>query len=75
MHTSPRCRSSLRLLLLVVVWATEPLAATAEPARPNILLVMVDDMGYSDIGCYSGEIRTPTLDSLAATGYLAFTAP
>lgn len=36
--------------------------------RPNILLVMVDDMGYSDIGCYGGEIRTPTIDRLAAEG-------
>ncbi|MFP4292205.1 MAG: arylsulfatase [Cyclobacteriaceae bacterium] len=36
--------------------------------RPNILLIMADDMGYSDIGCYGGEIRTPNLDSLAANG-------
>ena len=35
---------------------------------PNILLVMNDDMGYSDIGCYGGEVRTPNLDRLAARG-------
>lgn len=35
---------------------------------PNILLIMADDMGYSDIGCYGGEIRTPHLDSLAENG-------
>jgi len=37
-------------------------------ARPNIIVIMSDDMGYSDIGCYGGEIRTPTLDRLAAGG-------
>ena len=41
-------------------------------ARPDIVLVMVDDMGFSDIGCYGGEVRTPTLDRLAANG-LRFT--
>lgn len=35
---------------------------------PNILLIMADDMGYSDIGCYGGEIRTPHLDRLAESG-------
>ncbi|MGK0483960.1 MAG: arylsulfatase A-like enzyme [Planctomycetota bacterium] len=36
--------------------------------RPHIVLVMADDMGYTDIGCYGSEIRTPTLDRLAADG-------
>lgn len=41
-------------------------------AKPNIIVMMADDMGYSDIGCYGGEIRTPNLDGLASNG-LRFT--
>lgn len=36
--------------------------------KPNILFILADDMGYSDIGCYGGEIDTPNIDSLAANG-------
>jgi arylsulfatase A-like enzyme len=49
--------------------AATTLTAAAQPAkRPNIILIMADDMGYSDIGCYGGEIATPNLDSLAKSG-------
>ncbi|MET0683407.1 MAG: arylsulfatase [Casimicrobiaceae bacterium] len=37
-------------------------------ARPNVVLVLVDDMGFSDIGCYGGEIHTPNIDRLARAG-------
>ncbi|MBM3787057.1 MAG: arylsulfatase [Acidobacteria bacterium] len=49
-----------------------PLAANAAPARPNVVVILVDDMGFSDIGCYGGEIPTPNIDRLAAAG-LRFT--
>jgi arylsulfatase A-like enzyme len=46
-----------------------PSAAPAQtPDRPNIVLIMCDDMGYSDLGCYGGEIATPNIDRLAEEG-------
>jgi arylsulfatase A-like enzyme len=48
------------------------LCTPALAERPNIILIMADDMGYSDIGCYGGEIPTPNIDGLASGG-LRFT--
>ncbi len=56
-----------RFLLLLVF----PLAVFAAD-KPNIIVILVDDMGFSDIGCYGSEIPTPNLDKLAAEG-LRFT--
>lgn len=36
--------------------------------RPNFLIVLADDLGFSDVGCYGGEIRTPNIDRLAQAG-------
>ena len=44
----------------------------AVDSNPNLILIMVDDMGYSDIGCYGGEVDTPNIDMLAENG-LRFT--
>src|SRR5690348_8688277 len=54
--------------------ATVPLwqAAGAAARRPNIVLILADDVGYSDLSCYGGEIETPNLDRLAKGG-LRFT--
>lgn len=45
-----------------------PQPTAAMSAQPNVLLIVADDMGFSDIGCYGGEIDTPHIDSLAAGG-------
>ena len=59
---------TLRSLLLLFA-----LCATAGAApQPNIVVILVDDMGFSDLGCYGGEIPTPNLDALAQNG-LRFT--
>ncbi|HJQ82161.1 MAG TPA: arylsulfatase [Lacipirellulaceae bacterium] len=42
--------------------------ASAQPQRPNFLVIVADDLGFSDLGCYGSEIATPNLDSLAAGG-------
>jgi arylsulfatase A-like enzyme len=62
---------SLALAAVMLVCASGLLAADAAP-RPNIVVILVDDMGFSDIGCYGSEILTPNLDKLAADG-LRFT--
>lgn len=46
--------------------------AQQEPQRPNIVLILADDLGYSDLGCFGGEIHTPNIDALAEKG-LRFT--
>ncbi len=65
-------RSHLVTLLFVVVFSASSFAADDAPTAPNIVLIMSDDMGFSDIGCYGGEINTPNLDRLASHG-LRFT--
>ncbi|MFO0915023.1 MAG: arylsulfatase [Pirellulales bacterium] len=53
-------------LALVLSWSVD--GRGAETARPNILILIADDLGFTDLGCYGSEINTPTLDGLAATG-------
>ena len=53
-------------LLLASWWGL--LAIPVVQAQPNIVVIMSDDMGYSDLGCYGSEIQTPNLDGLAAGG-------
>ena len=55
-----------RVLLLAVLIALPPTLAAAD--RPNVVVVLVDDLGFADLGCYGSEIETPNIDQLASQG-------
>ncbi|MGC8743654.1 MAG: arylsulfatase [Verrucomicrobiia bacterium] len=65
-------RISLFRFIFCFVFAANLSLFSAQQQKPNILLIMADDLGFSDIGCYGGEIQTPNLDRLAREG-LRFT--
>lgn len=73
LNKSHSAKSYGRLILgLILFVALQAGAIPTESGPPNIIFILVDDMGYSDLGCYGGEIETPNLDRLAADG-LRFT--
>jgi len=59
------------MAVMIAVDSASGFCDDAKP-RPNFLIILADDLGYSDLGCYGGEIETPHLDQLAAGG-LRFT--
>lgn len=62
------CKRLLQSLFLACPWLLASVLSAAADSRPNVIVILVDDMGWSDIGCYGGEISTPNLDRLAANG-------
>ncbi len=74
-------RTSLTVVALAIIlicWPSASVLADTPKGKPNVLLVVADDMGYADLGGYGGEIRTPHLDALASRGIRAthfYTSP
>ena len=59
---------SLGFLLAITLVFPSQQVARGDDARPNIVVILCDDMGFSDLGCYGGEIDTPHLDRLVEEG-------
>ncbi len=64
----PISRLGLALLIGFPLLGSARPSSAGDARRPNIVVILSDDMGYSDLGCYGGEIETPNLDALASKG-------
>jgi arylsulfatase len=64
-------RSSFKFLRYGLILLFAVATSQAQDKKPNILLIIADDMGYSDIGCFGGEVQTPNIDALAKSGIRA----
>jgi arylsulfatase len=56
------------LVAAAIVFHVISTAAMAAAGRPNVVVILIDDMGFSDLGCYGGEVPTPNIDKLASGG-------
>ena len=71
MNTDKKLKVCLLLSCLSILFSScnlVPAHQEESDERPNIVIIMADDLGYSDLGCYGGEIQTPNLDQLAQNG-------
>lgn len=73
MHSHPSMWTGIRslhfiFLLTFILSVNIPLTTLGNSKKPNIIVIICDDMGFSDLGCYGGEIQTPNLDRLAYGG-------
>ena len=72
-HIFPMAHSMKRFLILLALtfvcgsWLS-PTGTAATSEKPNVVVILVDDMGFSDLGCYGSEIPTPNIDALAEHG-------
>jgi len=68
MKFASQLKIKMKLISILITALLFVKCISNEEQPPNVLLIMVDDMGYSDLGCYGGEIKTPNLDKLAYEG-------
>jgi arylsulfatase len=71
-HWQSQWHACFFIAIVAALTIVERQSVAAPPGRPNILVILIDDMGWSDFGCYGSEIPTPNIDALAAGG-LRFT--
>src|SRR5690242_20820495 len=72
MHVISRGTGLLGTVICLGAVFCAPCRTAAQAPRPNVVLILSDDLGYSDLGCYGSEIATPNLDQMARNG-LRFT--